>query len=104
MWSEIRDPLDQYGTRAVKADTFPRYTGIQRPPMRRSLCFWGRNEVARRRGAQLLRGYLQHFAQERLSEHEAERLVVLGVEATSPRPFDALVVVEPKIWQLPAQE
>src|SRR3954447_19926181 len=25
LWSEIRDPLDRHGTRAVKADTFPRY-------------------------------------------------------------------------------
>jgi hypothetical protein len=25
LWSEIRYPLDRYGTRAVKADTFPRY-------------------------------------------------------------------------------
>jgi hypothetical protein len=25
LWSEIRDTLDRHGTRAVKADTFPRY-------------------------------------------------------------------------------
>jgi len=25
LWSEICDPLDRHGTRAVKADTFPRY-------------------------------------------------------------------------------
>jgi hypothetical protein len=48
-----------------------------------------------------LREYLRQFAEERLSEHDVERLLVLGVEASSPRPLDALVVVEPRVWRLP---
>jgi hypothetical protein len=51
-----------------------------------------------------LPAYLRQFAEERLSEHDAERLVVLGVEASSPRPLDALVVVEPRVWRLPTPD
>jgi hypothetical protein len=45
--------------------------------------------------------YLRQFAEERLAEHKPERLLVLGVETSSPRPLDALVVVEPRVWRLP---
>jgi hypothetical protein len=51
-----------------------------------------------------LHAYLRQFAEERLSEHDAERLIVLGVEASSPRPLDALVVVEPQVWRLPTPD
>lgn len=48
-----------------------------------------------------LRVYLQQLAEERMSEHEADRLLLLGVETSSPRPLDALLVIEPEVWQLP---
>jgi hypothetical protein len=51
-----------------------------------------------------LHASLRQFAEERLSEHDAERLIVLGVEASSPRPLDALVVVEPRVWRLPTPD
>ncbi len=48
-----------------------------------------------------LREHLRRFAEERLSEHDVERLLAMGVEVSSPRPLDALVVVEPRVWDLP---
>lgn len=44
---------------------------------------------------------LARYADERLAEQEAQRVLALGVSAGNSLPLEALLVLEPPVWQLP---
>lgn len=45
--------------------------------------------------------YLRDLVDERLAELGVTRVLGLGIAASSPRPYDALLVIEPAVWSLP---
>jgi hypothetical protein len=78
LWSEICDPLDRHGTRAVKADTFPRYARIPRPPIGRSLRVGAGNEV---------------ICEQRTQLQSASRLVVADRHVEGVQQLDQLLAL-----------
>jgi hypothetical protein len=49
-------------------------------------------------GATVLRSHLEEYVAERLQEHGLQRVLGLGITASTTRPYDALLVCERSLW------
>jgi Holliday junction resolvase-like predicted endonuclease len=95
---QLHTAIRQARGRAVKRDLVQRCTfGFTDAPGSMLVCV----VVVPDAEASHLLDHLGVLVTERLDEHDADRVLGIGVTASSTRPYDALMVGEPEVWRLP---
>jgi hypothetical protein len=93
---ELHEQVAEAQTRAAARGSVQRGTMLFAEVARPFLVLW---LVAPDEGRARLQEFLRDLVDERLNEHGLQPVVAFGLTVSSPRPFDALVVLEPADWE-----